>query len=655
MNRFSVVLAFAGAILLASPLPAQTSAPDSSSEKLVYQLAQAESLRAVKRLEVSQAQFIQYGLWDDVEALYAQDAEGIFGDVRVTGPRAIRAQWAALLGNLPEGPGKGALSVELVMTPVVTMASDGVHAKGRWHVVTMSGSLGGKAEWRGGIMENEYRQEGGVWRISKVHYYPQFEGPYESGWTNVTEDLKVVPYHYTPEQAGTPIPRNAPPTGTPALDRTSVAERIAMLNAEDQVRNLQNIYGYYVDRKMWDDVGDLFGEDGTFEIAGIGRWNGPTSIRRGLERDGPPGLREGEVNDRVQTNMTVEIQPGGDVAYVRGLEFGMIGKNGADAYWTIATFENDFVRREGKWQILRMRIYPQMRTDYYQGWAKSWLPEPAPAAEHAPDQPLRALEGEQLPAFRFLHPTTGKSIAYPANAHPVTASDPAQPAVASALPSEPSWQNLQMAVGYDATENISSALGNFLDDFRWADLAALFTHDGIRLSPAAGYYVGRDRIRTIQEARYGLLRAPRRSIPMHLRVQPVIHVEGDRGSALLQTRLLQFNSTFGRPGSMTAGLYNDAVELEDGVWKFSEVLVRHIWRSPGYTAGWARVPDDIGRRAAASAAGLVEEFPPDRPLVEDGIAPFPQIGPVCFHYANPVTGRRTSSSPPSGCRAPTAS
>ena len=39
------------------------------------------------------------------------------------------------------------------------------------------------------------------------------------------------------------------------------------MNDEDKVRNLQNAYGYYMDRKMWDDVTDLFTADGALSIA----------------------------------------------------------------------------------------------------------------------------------------------------------------------------------------------------------------------------------------------------------------------------------------------------------------------------------------------------------------------------------------------------
>ncbi len=62
------------------------------------------------------------------------------------------------------------------------------------------------------------------------------------------------------------------------------------MNEEDKVRNLQNAYGYYMDRKMWDDVTDLFTSDGALSIASVGVYDGPKSIRRALERSGPASL-----------------------------------------------------------------------------------------------------------------------------------------------------------------------------------------------------------------------------------------------------------------------------------------------------------------------------------------------------------------------------
>ena len=46
------------------------------------------------------------------------------------------------------------------------------------------------------------------------------------------------------------------------------------MNDEDKVANLQNAYGYYTDRKMWDDATDLFTDDAVLELADVGIYEG---------------------------------------------------------------------------------------------------------------------------------------------------------------------------------------------------------------------------------------------------------------------------------------------------------------------------------------------------------------------------------------------
>ena len=43
----------------------------------------------------------------------------------------------------------------------------------------MLGEFGKSASWRGGVYENEYALDKGVWKISKVQYYLQYSGAYE--------------------------------------------------------------------------------------------------------------------------------------------------------------------------------------------------------------------------------------------------------------------------------------------------------------------------------------------------------------------------------------------------------------------------------------------------------------------------------------------
>src|SRR5690606_36481066 len=114
---------------------------------------------------------------------------------------------------------------------------------------------------------------------------------------------------------------------------------------EDQVRNLQNAYGYYVDRKMWDDVTDLFTADGVLEIANVGIYEGPDGVRRALERMGPAGLQHGELNDHMQLDMIVSIEPNGLEARARGIEWGMLGDaDDKTAFYTLAVLDRKSTR-----------------------------------------------------------------------------------------------------------------------------------------------------------------------------------------------------------------------------------------------------------------------------------------------------------------------
>ncbi len=93
-----------------------------------------------------------------------------------------------------------------MLEPVVTLDQDGKTAKGRWRVLAMLGSYGGKAVWAGGIYENEYILENGVWKINDLHYYSRYTGGYgQAGWT---ADKEAIPIHYDPARAGVPVQEN---------------------------------------------------------------------------------------------------------------------------------------------------------------------------------------------------------------------------------------------------------------------------------------------------------------------------------------------------------------------------------------------------------------------------------------------------------------
>ena len=56
----------------------------------------------------------------------------------------------------------------------------------------MLGGYQGNASWAGGVYENQYVRENGVWKMREVTYFPQYSGRYEDGWT---PSKQPAPFH----------------------------------------------------------------------------------------------------------------------------------------------------------------------------------------------------------------------------------------------------------------------------------------------------------------------------------------------------------------------------------------------------------------------------------------------------------------------------
>lgn len=655
----STILGLLTATALAQATAAATPDP-ARLPTLANATAQVEGIAAAKRLQYVYAQYADYGLWDDMADLFAANATARFGDRTVTGREAIRRYLTDEYGGGRPGLPAGGIRHMLPMTPVLNFAPDGRTVLGRWHELTMTGTYGGDAGWTGGIYENEYRQEGGVWKIASLHYYSQFAGRYADGWRNLDRDILPVPMHYTPDTAGLLVPPGAPPLATggtlPALDA-----RLSALAEEQAVANLQHIYGYYVDQRMWDDVADLFEQDGTLTIDGIGTWAGAKSIRRGLEREGPQGLKAGELNNHVQVDIVVTVSPDGREAHARGLDLGMTGVNRGKGYWSTATFENRYVKRDGVWRLADVHLYLRMKADYAQGWGKSRIVDPVPTGAQAPDRPAHTAAAGAIPAFSYPNPATGRMPHYPAGTGIVPVATGWAKAGKAATPGLDAVEAKQRRVAaYQGAENASSAFGNYIDDFDWDNLGRLFAEKGAREMPYAGFYIGPEHITRAEVTKWGRPRHPRLSIPIHLRIQPVIRVAQDGRSAEIATRLFSIGSSYTSAGSFSGGMYpNDQAVLEKGTWKLWSVAIDEFYYNGAtYAGGWTNVPHDPAEKVPDP---LLSSYLPDVPLTalgkrEQAFIPgstvlnpyihngpaypgYPSAAPMWFAHRNPVSGR----------------
>ncbi len=634
-QRFRMAL---GALVLTAAGASVGAPAPRSLDVLARDVERVESLRAVKNVQRRYAQLGQFGQWQAMADLFAARSSVRWGDETATGRAAIAAWLKAKAAGM-DGLAMGSLHTELIDEPLANLSADGRSAKVRWMALRFLGDGKGRARAEGGVYENDYVLEDGRWRIATLHYYPQYEGDYAEGWTNVGgKDLPIVPAHFTVDESGTPI---APPAGEAprsAATTAQLADRIARLNDEDAVRNVQNAYGYYVDRKMWSDVVDLFVDDSAVEIAGAGTFTGRGGVRRAMERMGPEGLTHGQLNDRAIFDLIVEILPGGGEAISRGIELGTLADSGKGA-WEFSVFRNRFVKDDGLWKLKEVRVTPLLHADYASGWGNGGV---APHASRAP-------------AFIGTSPA-GLALA----------SGDALTGAAKSRPAAPSrdLQDLARRLGrsraYDGVENVSSAYGLYIDDFQWPQMAAIFAVKGNKQAPFAGYYLGRERILGAVNASWGPAPTMRSAISFHWRTQPVIQVSHDGRSANLRTRLFQPRTAKDPAitpsnfymGGLHAGMYpNDQAVLENGVWRlWSLTIDEHYFASPNWKGGWAAAVDRP-QGAPPPPSPLLAKYPPDVKIAdlgrrEDGFRggtgktiEWPGILPMWFHYRNPVSGR----------------
>jgi hypothetical protein len=632
-------------------LLAQAVRADVELDSFARDVDRTESVRAVKTLQSTYAQYAQYGLWNEVGALFARDGSFVFDGMinaaqTAKGPASIAGFLRTRYGGGHEGTTADGLSTMMIDAPVVNLSPDGNGAKVRWQALIFHGH-GGQARIEGGVFENDYAREKGVWKISTARYFPQFDGPYEEGWTNWGGgDLPVVPKHFDTETAGIPIP---PATGVAPKTRATLAAlqaRVDTLNDEDRVRNLQSAYGFYADRKMWDDVVDLFATDSVVEIGGQGIWRGPEGVRRWLESIGPAGLTHGQLNDRGQNDVTVTISPGGNEAFARGIELGMLGEADQEkGWWEVATFRNRFVKEDGVWKIREMRRFPLMKTDIFQGWGKSRIGDP----------------GLAMPAFLGVHPVTRKSVKAAGGGKMVAkivltgSIAPGKP-VAIAL--DEARRRLARSAAWDGVANISATYGYYVDDSDAAGWAGVMASKGFKETPFQGYHIGRDRLIAARVKGKGPDKQV--GISYHWLLQPVVLVSDDGRSATGRFRLFQprTGKTVGKAGDFFAasfwgGMYHDRYVLENGVWRIWELTLDEPYITPvAWKDGvWAKAKDPAPRppgtppRAPANNANVdislkllgkrQEHFAGGTGEPQQ----WPTILPMWFTYTNPVSGR----------------
>jgi len=106
------------------------------------------------------------------------------------------------------GPVHGFLLDHIMMQDIVDVDPSGTHAWCRMRALMQAGThksvrdthpRGHVQWWEGGLYENEYIKENGVWKLFRYRYFPFWHAEFEAGWSLTKENYVPWPTKTYPE------------------------------------------------------------------------------------------------------------------------------------------------------------------------------------------------------------------------------------------------------------------------------------------------------------------------------------------------------------------------------------------------------------------------------------------------------------------------
>jgi hypothetical protein len=642
-----------GLLALASVQSIAGAAAPAETASLLARAERALDLKEIERLQRIYGYYIDSSDWDNVVDLLTDDATAEYALAGVyVGKPSIKALLYGV-GYGQRGLRPRQLREHTQLQPVITLSPDGRTAKGRWRAVVLLGQFEEYARWQLGPYENEYRKENGKWKISRIHWYETMTVPFQGGWkgmmtqTNVADRklpqpdrpstftyevwpaVHLPPYSFrhpvreAAQSASALAPAGNATTALKPAELARVQQLVTQLEDEHAIEILQRTYGYYVDKNLRTQIGDLFTEDGTLEIGGRGVFVGRKRVVRYLQWQGDPVQKvvQGRLYDHTQMQAVIHVAPDGLTAKGRWRAMVFGGDYGASSVFGDCIYENEYRKVNGVWQISKLHAYFVMYTDLANGWGVRATPNTRPDKNVPPDLPPTVVydmyPGVITAPLHYANPVTGKPVF-----------EPLRQAPAATASQDALVERLSRLEDARAIEYLHNAYAYYLDRWQWDDVADLFASDGTIEYAQRGVYVGKARVRE-SLALFGPQGLHQGELFDHVQYQPVIHVAADGNSAKSRVRELAMEGKFGVDASIGGGVYENEYVKENGVWK---IRTLHLYTTflADLAKGWSHGP-----RPAPAADTVLK---PDRPP-SVRYQSFPLYSMAPFHYPHPVTGQ----------------
>jgi len=445
----SLGLILCGSVFAASNEAARLATLQTRLKAITDGTTYVESITKIQRLGRAFGYYTDKGYFGEAADLFADNAtfqwgmDGIYkGKARI---RELLTRHGG--GSMKEGPGLpfGRLNLRMQLQPVVTVAANGRSAHARWREWGLLGQYKKEATWGDAIIEDDYINDGGTWKIAARRYYLNFEAPYQGGWASlkaVPEFKSVVAKDFPPDapvpQAYAPFPavfvppyhyadgnlrsiQSRPPVDFPKrpddalgkLEALADAKELALGRAESvrAIENLQAMYGYYTDKGQWQQAAALFSGNGSWEFGQSGVYIGNARIERALGLAGPQGLEQGQLNNYVLVQPIIHVAADNRTAKARWRNDVLLSQAGKGR-WGGGVYENEYVNDNGTWKIASLHYYVTFWGDYDAGWAGKSFPMDPPSKEFPPDKPptvvYESFPKLQVVPYHYNNPVTNK-------------------------------------------------------------------------------------------------------------------------------------------------------------------------------------------------------------------------------------------------------
>ncbi|MCK9510049.1 MAG: nuclear transport factor 2 family protein [Pigmentiphaga sp.] len=205
-----------------------------------------------------------------------------------------------------------------------------------------------------------------------------------------------------------------------------LAELEARLQHHDDlesIKKLTRIYGYYLDKALWDELLPLFTDDCEIEVSALGVYVGKKQLEtlfkqilgKGPAKSGPNGLLHGQLYNHMILQGIVHVDDDGQYARGRWRSFMQLAEFGKTALWGEGPEELEYRKEGGKWRIHKLHFYRTFHVPFDQGWALAKSPKGGMRSDFPADRPptedYDPFPAAYVPPFHYPNPITGRFFA----------------------------------------------------------------------------------------------------------------------------------------------------------------------------------------------------------------------------------------------------